>query len=448
MFGSLTEKFQGIIEKISTKRDLTEENVSEAVREVRLALLDADVNFKVVSAFIKRVKEKALGTEKTKGIKAGDQFINLVHEELIALMGSEEPEFVLKGSRHKLLLCGLQGSGKTTQAAKLANWIQKELKKTVALIACDLQRPAAIEQLSILGKQIGVDVIVPEGESSPIKVAKRALKDCSADVMIFDTAGRLHIDDALMKELTQLKECIVPDEVLFVANCGAGQQAVATAQEFDERVGITASILTMLDGAARAGAAISIREVTGKPLLFEGVGEKIEDIQLFNPASMADRILGMGDVINLVKKAERQFDEAEGKKMEEKFKKASFTYEDYLKQMSMMQKMGPLRGILKMMPGMSDASMIEESEKSFTSTQSIIQSMTLRERRGLDELVPSRRKRIAKGSGTSIGDVNKLVKSFKALKKMSKQLPSLQKKFMKEGDQKGSMKHFDRFFSR
>ena len=441
MFGSLTEKFQSIIEKVSLKKELTEEGISDAVRATRLALLDADVGYKVVSAFIKRVKEKAIGLGKTKGISAGDQFIGIVHEELVALMGKEEPELKIQSHRTKILLCGLQGAGKTTCAAKLAHYFQRELKKSVALVALDMQRPAAIEQLTILGKQVGAEVIIPTEEKSP------ALKDCSLDVIIFDTAGRLHVDDDLMDELSNLKRIICPDHVFFVANCGAGQGAVDTAKEFDDRVGITGSILTMVDGASRAGAAISIVEVTGKPLLFEGVGEKIEDLQIFNPTSMADRILGMGDVINLVKRAERQMDEKESAKLEEKFKNASFTFEDYLGQMSMMQKMGPLKGLMKMLPGMNDISMIEESEKNFSITKAIIQSMTLSERRGKVEIVPSRRKRIAKGSGTTMEDVNKLLKSFKMLKKFSKEMPAMQKKLKKSGQNMESMKHFDRFFS-
>lgn len=449
MFGSLTEKFQSITQSLFREKTLSEDSIAKAVREVRMALLDADVNFKVASKFVKKVKEKAIGTETTKGIKAGDQFIDIVHEELTDLMGKEEAEFSIKPPS-KILLCGLQGSGKTTQAAKLAHWIQKNHKLKPLVVACDLQRPAAVLQLKTLAEQVGADFFTIEGEKNPAVVAKKALAE-GADVTIFDTAGRLHIDDDLMRELEEVKNIVQPDKVLFVANAGAGQSAVETAEAFDQRVGITGVILTMLDGAARAGAAISIREVTGKPLIFEGVGERIEDLRLFHPRSMADRILGMGDIINLVKSAKEQFDEEETEKLEKKLKKANFTFDDYLKQMKAIQRMGPFKNILKMMPGVSDSAMMESSEENFYRIQAIIQSMTAGERRCRDELVPSRKRRIAKGSGSTMDDVNRLVKGFKQLKKISKDMPKLQKKFSKKGklDQLSSFedKHFGRFFS-
>ena len=270
MFGSLTEKFQDLTTKLSRTRKLTEENTAEAVKIVRLALLDADVNYSIVSQFVKRVKAKALGEEKIKGANAGDQFTSIVHDELVALMGGDEAKLNLKRNPAKILLCGLQGSGKTTHAAKLARHLKEDLGKTPALVALDLQRPAAVEQLKILGEKIDVPVISIDGEKNPVKVAKEALKHESFDVLIFDSAGRLHIDDELMKQLIRVRDCIEPDEVLFVANAASGQDAVKTAAEFDEKIGITGSILTMLDGTTRAGAALSIREVTKKPLLFEG----------------------------------------------------------------------------------------------------------------------------------------------------------------------------------
>lgn len=429
MFGALTKKFQDLALTLSGNKKLTEDNISDAVRSVRLALLDADVNYTVVSNFIKKVKEKAIGSEKIKAATAGDHFVKIVHEELIALMGGEESKIHLKSTPAKFILCGLQGSGKTTHAAKLALWLKKKHAKRPLLVALDLQRPAAIQQLKVLGGQIGVDVFAIEGEKNSAIVAKKALLKEGYDVLIFDTAGRLHVDDALMQELELLKKEIEPHEVFFVANSATGQDAVKVAKEFDTRIGITGSILTMLDGSTRAGAALSIREITGKPLIFEGVGEKPEDLQIFNPTSMADRILGMGDVINLVKKAEEQFSEKETQELEAKMRKAAFTFEDYLKQMSAIKRMGPLKHLLKMIPGASEMGELEGSEKDFAKTEAMILSMTPKERRGETELIPSRKKRIAKGSGTSMDEVNHLVKSFKQLKKVAKNLPQLKKQF-------------------
>lgn len=437
MFGSLTERFQNLFSSLSSSKQLTEKNIADAVKEVRLALLDADVNYSVASRFIKRVKEKAIGTEQIKTIKATDQFINIVHEELVTLMGSSETKLNLKHSPSIFLMCGLQGSGKTTHSAKLAAYLKKkEFDQSPLLVACDLQRPAAIEQLKVLGQSIDVPVFSIEGEKNPLKVAKEALvyaKQKEFDVIIFDTAGRLHVDDALMKELSDLKKLVNPHEVLFVASAVTGQDAVKTASVFDENIGITGTILTMLDGTSRAGSAISIREVTNKPLLFEGIGEKIPDFQAFNPVSMADRILGMGDVINLVKKAQDHIDEEESEKLEKKLMKASFTYEDYLKQMGAMRKMGPLKSLMKMMPGMNNAAELDQSEKEFSKMEAMILSMTMHERKGNVELIPSRRRRIAIGSGTKVDDVNKLVKGFKQLKQFSKNIPAMKKQFMKSG---------------
>lgn len=432
MFGSLTEKFQQVFSSIVGKKKLTEENIAEAVREVRLALLDADVSYQVASQFVKRVKELALGDEVLKSISPDQQFIKVVHDELAKLMGSEEAPLELKGHPAVILLCGLQGSGKTTQCAKLAAYLKKkEFNKKPFLAACDLQRPAAIEQLKRLGAQIDVPVFSIEGETDPVRVAKAALQKAKIDgydVLIVDTAGRLHIDDALMEELQRIKAEVNPHEVLFVASAATGQDAVKVATEFDKRVSITGSILTMLDGTARAGAALSIREVTQKPLKFEGVGEKISDFQVFNPNSMADRILGMGDVINLVKRAEEHMDEEHNKQLEKKIKKATFTYDDYMKQMGMIKKMGSFKSLFKMLPGFSESEAdMELSEKEFKKTESIILSMTQSEREERVELVPSRRRRIAKGSGTSVDDVNRLIKNFKRLKQLCKDMPSMMK---------------------
>jgi signal recognition particle subunit SRP54 len=420
------------------KKTLTEDNISDAVREVRLALLDADVNYSVASNFVKRVKEKAIGDAVIKSISPGQQFIKLVHEELVALMGTEESDLEFKGTPNVILLCGLQGSGKTTHCAKLAAYLQKKHpSKRSLLAACDLQRPAAIEQLKKLAAQIDVPVFSVEGEKNPARVAKQALQKAQVegfDTLIVDTAGRLHIDEELMLQLEEIKTVLEPHETLFVASSATGQDAVKTAVEFDKHVQISGTILTMLDGSARAGAAISIREVTKKPLKFEGIGEKLGDLQPFSPHSMADRILGMGDVINLVRKAQENIDEEESKRLEKKILKAAFTYDDYLKQMAMVKRMGSLKSLLRMVPGMSGLGEMDFDEKEFGKIEAIITSMTLKERIEKVELVPSRRRRIAFGSGTSIDDVNRMVKGFKKLKKFCKEMPSLKNQMMKKGD--------------
>ncbi|MBS0619949.1 MAG: signal recognition particle protein [Verrucomicrobia bacterium] len=435
MFGALTDKFQQMFSSLTGKKTLTEENIAEAVRDVRLALLDADVNYAVASQFVKRVKEKALGDEVIKSVSPGQQFTKVVHDELIALMGSEETPLVLKGKPTVILLCGLQGSGKTTHCAKLAAYFKKG-GKSVLLAACDLQRPAAVEQLKKLASQIEVPLFSIEGEMRPVKVAKEALEEArvkGCDVLILDTAGRLHVDEELMAQLKEIKEVTGAHEVLFVASAATGQDAVKTAVEFDKCVQITGSILTMLDGSSRAGAAISISEVTKKPLLFEGIGEKIGDLQPFNPRSMADRILGMGDVINLVRKAKETYDEEESKALEKKMLKAAFTYDDYLKQMGMIKKMGSFKSLLKMVPGMSGLGDIDFDEKEFGQIEAMISSMTRSERIEKEELSPSRRRRIAKGSGTSIDDVNRMVKGFKRLKQFCKEIPSMKNEMKKTG---------------
>jgi signal recognition particle subunit SRP54 len=433
MFGALTDKLQNLFSSLAGKKALTEENIAEAVRQVRLALLDADVNYTVVSNFVKRVKEKAIGDAVMKSVTPGQQFTKLVHDELISLMGSEETPLDLKGKLSVIMLCGLQGSGKTTSAAKLAAYIGRTAKgKKVLLAACDLQRPAAIEQLKKLGAEINIPVFHLEGEKSPLKIAKGAYEKASAegfDVLIVDTAGRLHVDEELMKELEEMKHFLSPREVLFVANATTGQDAVKTAAEFDQRVQITGTILTMLDGNARAGAAISIREVTHKPLKFEGVGEKVGDLQIFNPRSMADRILGMGDIVNLVKKAEENITEEDRAAIE----KAGFTYESYLKQMGMVRKMGSFKSLLKMIPGFSSLGDFDLNEGEFGKMEAMIHSMTPGERSEKVELEHSRRKRIAKGSGVSIDDVNRMVKGFKRIKQLFKSMPDMKAQAKKMG---------------
>lgn len=437
MFGALTDKLQNLFSSLSGKKTLTEDNIADAVRQVRLALLDADVNYTVVGNFVKRVKEKALGDAVIKSVSPGQQFTKLVHDELIELMGAVESPLDLKAKLSVVMLCGLQGSGKTTSCAKLAVYIGKtEKHKKILLAACDLQRPAAVEQLKKLGSAIAVPVFTIEGEKNPVKVAKKAMEKAEAegfDVLIVDTAGRLHLDEELMQELEEMKKALQPREVLFVANATTGQDAVKTAAEFDKRVQVTGTILTMLDGNSRAGAAISIREVTQKPLKFEGVGEKTGDLQIFNPRSMADRILGMGDVINLVKKAQENFDEAQSAELEKKLKKASFTYEDYLKQMGMVKKMGSFKSLLKMLPGMGQMGDLDFSDKEFVKMEAMILSMTPDERSEKKELDYTRKKRISKGSGVSVDDINRMVKGFKRVKQLFKNMPDMKAQAKKMG---------------
>lgn len=434
MLGAITEKFQNLFSALSRTKTFTEENLQEAIKHVRLALLEADVNYTVASRFVKRVKEKTIGQEVIKSVSPKDQFTKIIHDELVALMGEGESELVLGKRPSIFMMCGLQASGKTTQCAKLALMLTKQNHK-VLLVACDLQRPAAVKQLHVLGEQASVEVFSLEGGKDPVKVAIKGVEKARKegfDVVILDTAGRLHIDTDLMKELEQIKRKTEPHEVLFVASAATGQDAVKTAKEFDEKVEITGSILTMLDGNTRAGAAISIREVTGKPLKFEGIGEKLEDLQVFNPSSMADRILGMGDVINLVKKAQEHIDEKETEALEKKFMEASFTYEDYLKQMKMLRKMGSFKSLLSMMPGMGQMKDLDIDESEFNRMEAMILSMTRDERVGKVELEPARRRRIATGAGATIDDVNRMVKGFKRLRQMMKKMPSMKKKLKKD----------------
>ncbi|MBN2479358.1 MAG: signal recognition particle protein [Parachlamydiales bacterium] len=425
MFDSLSKKFNDLFSKFSKNKTITTDNVSEAIKDVRLALLEADVNYSVATEFIKKVQDKALGEKVVKSVSPKQQFIKIVHEELFLLMGENEASLNLSSKPAVIMLCGLQGSGKTSTAAKLANYLKKKNKK-VLLAALDLQRPAAIDQLKILASSIDVEVFSMNDEKKPKNVAKLAYEKAQNehfDVLIADTAGRLHIDDSLMQELDDIKQIINPNEILFVANATIGQDAVKTAKEFDSKVNITGSILTMLDSDARAGAAISIKEITKKPLKFETTGEKIDDIQIFNPKSMADRILGMGDIINLVRKAETVMEEKESEDLEKKIKKASFDYNDYLKQMSMIKKMGSIKSLLKMVPGMSALSNLDLPEDQLKKVEAIIKSMTENERAEKVDISYPRRKRLANGSGTTIDDVNRLVKGFKRIKQLLKKMP-------------------------
>ncbi len=426
MFSALTDKLQGIFSKAFGRGTLTEENLSDGIREVRLALLEADVHYQVAKKLIHRVKEEALGERVTKAVKPAEQFVKILHDELVALMGSDEAPLTLKGYPSVILMCGLQGSGKTTQSVKLARHLQKQGKRPL-VAACDLARPAAVEQLKTLGRQAEIDIFSLEGEKRPLKVADSALayaKKERYDLLIVDTAGRLHVDKELMEELAQLKKRLKPDEVLFVANATTGQDAVKSAGEIEEQIGITGSILTMLDGDARGGAAISIREITGKPLKFEGVGEKLDDLQVFNPHSMADRILGMGDVVNLVKQAQEVVSEEEAEELQKKLRKATFTYDDYLSQMQKVKKMGSMSKILKMLPLKGiDTSMLGDSDGELGKVESIILSMTPGERRCRHELSMGRRRRIATGCGRDLGEVNRMIKGFNRTKTLFKKGP-------------------------
>lgn len=444
MFGALTERLQGLVKRLSSGKKLTEENISSAVREVRLALLDADVNYGVVKKLIQRVREKALGQAATRSVSPGDQFIRIVHEELVTLMGESEKVLTLRGDLPVIMLCGLQGAGKTTHCAKLAHYIKKQgIRSTPLLVACDRQRPAAIDQLRLLSERIGVDCFTCGGEKDPLRVARLAEEHGRRgpyDLLIVDTAGRLHLDAPLMEELAALQKFLDPDETFFVANATTGQDAAKSAQAIDERISLTGVILTMCDGDARAGAALSIYEVTGKPLRFEGVGEKPEDLQLFNPRSMADRVLGMGDVVNLVRLAEEAVDTQEAEALEKKLRRATFTFEDYLSQMRAVKKIGSFQKILKMLPiqGMNPE-VLARSEEEFGKAEAIILSMTLAERLGQAELTMGRRRRLARGSGRSLDEVHRLLKGFRQAKQMMKRAPGklkgLEKKFgMREGD--------------
>lgn len=431
MLDFLSGKFQGIFSRIAGKNRISEKNISESVDEVRQALLEADVNYQVVKSLIDNIREKAMGKKVLRSVTPGQQFIKVVHDELVDFMGGNEAPLLLNKKPAVIMVCGLQGSGKTTFCAKLGLHLKKQGKcEKPLLVACDLQRPAAVEQLKTLAGQAKIDAYAIDGEKDPLKVAKEGLahaKQQGYDLVIFDTAGRLHLDEDLMEQLKKLKELVTPDETLFVANAMLGQDAVTTAKAFHQQVSITGTVLTMLDGNTRGGAALSIKHVTGKPLKFEGVGEKIEDIQVFNPRSMADRILGMGDTLNLVRKAQEHIDEKDMEDMEEKIKKASFTYSDLLKQFGMIKKMGSIKGLLGMLPGMGNLNLDMLDEGKFYKLEAMILSMTKNERNGRCEIDIPRRKRIAKGSGTELDDVNKLIKMYSQAKEFFKNGPDLKK---------------------
>ncbi len=432
-FENLSEKLQNVFKNLRSKGRLTEEDVKAALKEVKMALLEADVNFKVVKQFIKTVQERAIGQDVMNGLNPGQMVIKIVNEEMIALMGSETTEIALKpGSEVTvIMMAGLQGAGKTTTTAKIAGKLKQKGKKPL-LAACDVYRPAAIDQLKINGEKQGVEVFSMGDKNNPVDIAKGAVEHAKKNgynVVIIDTAGRLHIDEDMMAELAAIKEQVEVHQTILVVDSMTGQDAVNVANLFQEKIGIDGVVLTKLDGDTRGGAALSIRAVTGRPILYIGMGEKLSDLEQFYSDRMASRILGMGDVLTMIEKAQEAIDEDEARKLEQKMKKAEFDFEDYLSSMSQMKKMGGLTSIMGMMPGLGGMKMPEideaQAEKGMKRTESIIYSMTPEERRNPSLLNPSRKKRIADGAGVDIAEVNRLVKQFEQARKMMKQIPGM-----------------------
>ncbi|MDU5998803.1 MAG: signal recognition particle protein [Finegoldia magna] len=426
--------------KLTNRGKLTEKDIDVAMREVKLALLEADVNYKVVKDFISQVKERAIDSSVLESLTPGQQVIKIVNEELTKMMGEKEEKLNVSPMKPTvIMLCGLQGAGKTTHAGKLALNLKNKNKK-VLLVACDIYRPAAIKQLQVVGGKVGVEVF-EMGQINPVEISKKAIEEAkkkNIDYVIIDTAGRLHIDDTLMDELKDIKQEVNPSDILLVVDAMTGQDAVNVAAKFNEDLDITGIILTKLDGDARGGAALSIRQVADKPIKFIGVGEKLGDLEPFHPDRMASRILGMGDVLSLIEKAQSQFDEKKAQELEEKIKAQSFDFNDFLDQMQQIKKMGPMQDIIAMIPGV-DSKMLKQvnfDNKEFDKIEAIIKSMTKQERENPDIISISRRKRIAKGCGQDQVAVNKLLKQFKEMKVMMKNMGALQKKFGKKGKMK------------
>jgi signal recognition particle subunit SRP54 len=439
-FEGLADRLQNTIQKIRGKGKVTEADVKEMMREVRLALLEADVNFKVVKEFVKTVSERAQGQEVLKSLTPGQQVIKVVKEELTALMGGEQSKIAVSNRPPTvILMVGLQGAGKTTTTGKLANLLRKKYNRNPMLVAADIYRPAAIKQLETLGKQLSMPVFSLGDKVSPVEIAKQAIakaKEDHHDYVLIDTAGRLHVDEALMDELKQIKELTNPDEIFLVVDAMTGQDAVNVAQSFNETLGITGVVLTKLDGDTRGGAALSIRSVTQTPIKFVGLGEKLDALEPFHPERMASRILGMGDVLTLIEKAQATVDEDKAKELEKKMRTASFTLDDFLEQLGQVRNLGPLDELLKMMPGankIKGLNNIQVDEKQISHVEAIIQSMTKDEKIHPEIINANRRKRIAKGSGTSVPDVNRLLKQFDEMKKMMKQMSNMQQKGKKKG---------------
>ena len=436
-FDGLSARLQEITRKLKGKARITEDDLKEVLREVKLALLEADVNYKIVKDFVKVIEEKSLGQDVLKSLTPGQQVVKIVKDELIALLGGEESRINFTPNPPTIImLVGLQGSGKTTTAGKLANIIRKQGKKPL-LVACDVYRPAAIKQLQVVGKQLDIPVYTNETTKDVNVIAKQALSVAISklnDVIIIDTAGRLQIDEELMQELKDLKINVKPHEILLVVDSMTGQDAVNIADTFNQELGIDGIVLTKLDGDTRGGAALSVKKITGRPIKFAATGEKLSDIEVFHPERMASRILGMGDVLSIIEKAEETFDLEEAQKLEQKLKKQSFDLDDYLAQLRQMRKMGSFSSILKLIPGMNKLKDVQVDEKEFVRIEAIICSMTKEERRNPKLLNGSRRIRIAKGSGTTVEQINKFMKSFELTQKMMKDMTSnkgMMKKLMK-----------------
>ena len=424
MFENLTDRLERSFKILKGEGKITELNVAATLKDVRRALLDADVNYKVAKAFTDTVKDKALGMNVLTAIKPGQLMVKIVHDELAKLMGGEASELHLSGKPAIVLMSGLQGSGKTTFSGKLANMLKKKQHKNPLLVACDVYRPAAIDQLKVVGESIGVPVYSEPDNKNVNEIADHAIQEAKAnghDVVIIDTAGRLAVDEQMMNEISSLKEHVCPDETLFVVDSMTGQDAVNTAKEFNDRLDFDGVVLTKLDGDTRGGAALSIRTVVTKPIKFIGTGEKMEAIDVFHPERMADRILGMGDVVSLVERAQEQFDEEEAKRLQKKIQKNKFDFNDFLKQIEQIKKMGNIKDLASMIPGVGKAIKdIDIDNNAFNGIEAIIRSMTPKERTNPEVLNQSRKLRIAKGSGTSIQEVNRLVKQFDQTRKMMK----------------------------
>jgi signal recognition particle subunit SRP54 len=424
MFENLSEKLDRSFKLLKGQGRITEINIAETLKDIRKALLDADVNFKIAKTFTDTVKDKAMGMNVLTAVKPGQMMVKLVHDELAELMGGKFTDINIKGNPAIILMSGLQGSGKTTFSGKLANMLKSKKGRHPLLVACDVYRPAAIEQLRVVGGQIGVPVFTEEGNMNPVQIARNAVKHAKTqgnDVVIIDTAGRLAIDEQMMKEIAAIKTEVQPHEILFVVDSMTGQDAVNTAKEFNERLDFDGVVLTKLDGDTRGGAALSIRSVVDKPIKFVGTGEKMEAIEVFHPDRMADRILGMGDIVSLVEKAQEQFDEVEAKRLQQKLAKDQFNFNDFLKQIQQIKKMGNLKDVASLIPGMGKAlKNIDFDDDAFKHIEAIIHSMTPKERENPSLLNGSRRKRIADGSGTNIQEVNRLLKQFTETSKMMK----------------------------
>ncbi len=428
MFENLSEKLERSFKLLKGQGKITEINVAETLKEVRRALLNADVNYKTAKTFTENVKAKALGSDVLNAVQPGQMMVKIVHDELAQLMGGESVDINIKGNPSVILMAGLQGSGKTTHTGKLANLLKTKKGKKPLLVAGDVYRPAAINQLQVLGEQIGVSVYTEEGNNDPVKLAKDGIKHAKThghDLVIVDTAGRLAIDEQMMNEITAIKKAIDPDEILFVVDSMTGQDAVNTAKEFNDRLNFDGVILTKLDGDTRGGAALSIRSVVDKPIKFVGTGEKMEALDVFHPNRMADRILGMGDIVSLVERAQEQFDAEEARKLQKKIAKNQFSFNDFLSQIQQIKKMGNLKDLAGMIPGMGKAlKNMDFDDDAFKGIEAIIYSMTPTERDNPNILNGSRRKRIANGSGTNIQEVNRLIKQFEDTRKVMRMMTS------------------------